>query len=134
MSDNVEVVSQDKAPAAAGAEYTRPTPVTVPLVDIYETDTELVVLADMPGVRPDDLSIRLEDDTLTLEGEAAPSASAQGEALLTEYAAGRYRRQFTLGESIDRAKIEARLKNGELRLVLPKAEKAKPQRIEVQAG
>jgi HSP20 family molecular chaperone IbpA len=115
----------------ATAEETRPAPVFTPEVDIYETAEALVVMADLPGVKPEDLNIKLEDDVLTLEGEPCQPAEGGKGYLVQEYRTGRYRRQFTVSEAIDREKISAKLKDGELKLVLPKAAAAKPQKIAV---
>jgi len=114
-------------------EQTRPGPVYMPAVDIFETDGTITVLADMPGVKPDQLEIDLRDDVLTLTGRVG--ATPTGEAdVLREYDAGTFFRQFTLAESIDQAKIDAKLVDGVLRLELPKVEQAKPRQITVRAG
>jgi HSP20 family protein len=102
-------------------------------VDIYETQDELVLLADLPGVAKKDLVINLDDELLTIEG-AAQAQAEPGQQLLNEYDSGTFYRQFTVGEAIDREKIDAKLKNGVLELVLPKAEKAKPKRIQVKSS
>ncbi|MGD9123868.1 MAG: Hsp20/alpha crystallin family protein [Desulfarculaceae bacterium] len=128
-----EIVRRDDTQAAA-AEHTKTSPVFAPPVDIYETENELVLLADMPGVDKKDLTIRLEEDTLTLEGDVKPDSDPGLTPLMEEFTSGRYWRQFTLGQAIDRNKIEAKLKNGELRLVLPKAAAARPQKIEVKTA
>ncbi len=131
---STEVARRAETTVAKGAEQTHTRPVFAPAVDIYETDEALVILADMPGVSKDSLTVRLEDDVLTLEGEA-PEVVGEGETvLLQEYRTGRFWRQFAISEAIDREKIEATLTNGELKLVLPKAEAAKPHKIEVKAG
>ncbi len=132
MSAN-DMVSRGQSQPAAGAEQTRTTLQFTPVVDIYETDEGLVLLADLPGVGKDKLSIDLKDDVLTITGEV-PEPDFVGESLMAEFQAGGYIRQFTLGEAIDRTKIDAKLKNGVLTLRLPKAAKAKPHRIEVQPG
>lgn len=114
-------------------EQTSNGPVFQPLVDIYETGDSLVVLADMPGVGPDDISIDLENDILRLR--ATPKyADNTDNAIIGEYDTGAFLRQFHLTEAIDREKIKAEMKNGELKLILPKAAKAMPRRIEVRAG
>jgi HSP20 family protein len=133
MSVSTDLTRRDESPATAGAERTRTEPVYTPAVDIYETEDKLVVLADLPGVAKEDLSIKLDDEVLTIEG-AAHASAAPGQHLLTEYVSGTFYRQFTVGEAIDREKIDAKLKNGVLELVLPKAEKAKPKRIEVKTN
>lgn len=113
-------------------EQTNNGPVFQPLVDIYETDDALVVLADMPGVGPEDISIDLENDILDLR--ATPLPRTDGNRIIGEYETGTYLRRFQLTEAIDRDKIKAEMKNGELKLILPKAAQAMPRRIEVQAG
>jgi HSP20 family protein len=134
MSTESKVVPSSGQTVASPAEDTRPTAVFAPEVDIYETAEALVVLADLPGVASENLSIHLEEDVLTLEGDAEGAEPDAQPYLLQEYRTGRYRRQFTISEAIDREKISAHLKNGELKLVLPKAAAAKPQRISVSAG
>lgn len=134
MSVSTDLTRRDESPAtAAGAERTRTEPVYTPAVDIYETQDNLVLLADLPGVTREDLTIKLDDEVLTIEG-AAHASAAPGQHLLTEYISGTFYRQFTVGEAINREKIDAKLKNGVLELVLPKAEKAKPKRIEVKTN
>ncbi len=115
-------------------EQTRPAPIFTPAVDIFETDTEITLLADLPGVTSDNLNIDLNDSVLTLTGDIEPFENPDEEDLMIEYEVGQYYRQFTLSEIIDQNKIEANLGDGVLRLTLPKAEKAKPRKIEVKAG
>lgn len=112
------------------AEQVSSTEVLVPAVDIFENEKELVIKADLPGVRQEDLSIKLDKDVLTIEGMTKTQAN-EADWLLAEFGDGRYFRQFTLGQSIDRAAIVAKLKNGELELTLPKAAAAQPQRITI---
>ena len=116
-------------------EQTRPGPVYSPAVDIFETDAAITVLADMPGVKPDQLEIDLRDSVLTLRGRVPPQVGAPSEVdVLREYEAGTFFRQFTLSEAIDQAKIDAHLSDGVLRLELPKVERAKPRQIRVRTG
>ena len=114
-------------------EQTRPGPVYMPAVDIFETDGVITVLADMPGVKPDQLEIDLRENVLTLTGRATTGATSESD-VLREYDAGTFYRQFTLAESIDQAKIDAKLADGVLRLELPKLERAKPRQITVRTG
>ena len=117
-----------------GAETTRPGRTFSPTVDIFESDDAITVLADMPGVRADGLSIDLREDVLTIDGRVADDLGGKGERLLVrEYATGGYRREFRLTNLIDRDRIDASLRDGVLRLTLPKAEAARPRRIEVRA-
>jgi HSP20 family protein len=117
-----------------GKEQTRPGPVFVPSVDIFETEQEITLLADMPGVASDRVSIDLNDDQLTITGEVETQAAEKERVLLREYETGRFQRSFTVSDRIDQGKITASLSDGVLRLVLPKAEKAKPRKIEVKTG
>ncbi|GBD36809.1 Spore protein SP21 [bacterium HR36] len=103
-----------------------------PRVDVVETADELVLYADLPGVRPEDLDIRYENGELTLHGKVQPRLE-KGEFLLREYGVGDFYRTFTIGEEIDSDKISAELKQGVLVLHLPKHEAIKPKRIAVKA-
>ncbi|MGQ0644998.1 MAG: Hsp20/alpha crystallin family protein [Elusimicrobiota bacterium] len=118
----------------AAAETSAPRKMFVPAVDVYETKDEVTVLADMPGVDEKGVDIRLENDTLTIRGTLSSEGAGRGELVYSEYAAGDYRRTFQLSEQIDRDKIAASMKDGVLRLSLPKAEAARSRRIEVRAG
>ncbi len=134
MTDTQELKVREKQTVASPAEQTKPGPVYTPSVDIFETDTAITLLVDMPGVRIDDLNIDLRDDTLTLIGDVNPSQTSPGQRVYGEYDTGRYYRQFSLSEVIAQDKIDARLSDGVLRLTLPKVEKATPRRIAVQSG
>jgi HSP20 family molecular chaperone IbpA len=116
------------------AEQIKPGRVFTPAVDIFETGKEITLLADLPGVKSDELNIDLRDNVLTLTGDVTPWEEAEEEDLLIEYEIGRYFRQFTLSEVIDQDKIDAQLNDGVLRLILPKVEKATPRKISVKAG
>ena len=134
MADSKELKIKEKQEVASPAEHTRPGPVFTPAVDIFETDKEITLLADMPGVSGNNLNIDLRDDTLTLMGEIDPFEGPDEKDILIEYEVGKYFRQFTLSEVIDQEKIEANLNDGVLRLSLPKVEKAKPRKITVNAA
>ena len=129
-----EMTVKDKKEAATPAEQTRPGVLFVPNVDIFETDKQITLLADMPGVSSENLNIDLRDNILTLSGEVRPFEGADEKDLIIEYEIGKYYRQFTLSEVIAQNKIDAQLKDGVLRLTLPKVEKAKPRTITVSAG
>lgn len=133
-TDSKELKVKDKQSVAAPAEQTRPGRVFTPDVDIFESEQEITLLADMPGVQASGLSIDLRDDVLTLSGDVVPFEGTEEESLVLEYETGRYYRQFTVSEMIDQAKIDANLKDGVLHLRLPKVEKAKPRKIEVKVG
>lgn len=128
-----EIQVKDKQEVASPAEQTRPGLVFTPDVDIFETETAITLLADLPGVRPEDLSIDLRDNTLTISGDIFPVEVGDEEDILIEYETGKYYRQFTLSEVIVQEKIDAKLTDGVLRLTLPKVEKAVPRKIKVAA-
>jgi len=125
---------KEKQEVAPAAEQTRPEPTFVPAVDIFETDRQITLLADMPGVTAKDLNIDLRDNVLTLSGAVGAPEGNDEVDVVREYRTGRYYRQFTLSEMIDQSKIEAQLKDGVLRLTLPKVEPAAPRKITVKTG
>lgn len=127
-----ELQAREKQEVASPAEQTAPGIVFTPDVDIYETEKALKLLADMPGVKADDLTIDLREDTLTISGNVAPGEKTQEKELYMEYETGRYHRQFTLGQLIDQSEIDAKLTDGVLHLTLPKVEKATPKKISVR--
>ena len=133
-TQSTELKVREKQEVASPAEQTAPGLVFTPAVDIFETEKEITLLADMPGVKPDDLNIDLRDNTLTLSADIAPVENANEEDILVEYEIGRYYRQFTVGEIINQENIDAQLNDGVLRLSLPKVEKATPKRITVKTG
>jgi len=120
--------------ALQAPEQTYAGPVYTPAVDIFESDDSISLLADIPGVKAEDLKIDLRDNVLTLSGRVAAPASAAETAVLREFAPGTYFRQFTLSEHIDQSKIDAKLTDGVLRLALPKVERAKPRQITVKTN
>src|ERR1700730_17267426 len=95
-------------------EATRPGAYFSPLVDIYETPEELVLVADMPGVPRDQVDVQLDGDTLSIEGRVPFDAYEGLKPLHVEYGVGGFYRRFTLGETIDRAAIKAQVRNGVL--------------------
>jgi len=113
-------------------EQTRPGPTFTPAVDIFETAQEITLMADMPGVKAKDLDIDLRENVLTLSGKVASPEGPNEVDVLREYQTGTYFRQFSLSEVIDQAKIHAELKEGALRLRLPKVESATPRKITVK--
>ena len=129
-----ELQVKDKHELTTPAEGTRPGRMFSPNVDIFETDREITLLADLPGVKPDRLSIDLRDDILTLSADIDPYENPDEKDILIEYEVGQYYRQFTLSNVIDQNRIDARLKDGVLRLTLPKVEKATPRTISVSTG
>lgn len=112
-------------------ESTRPGRVFTPPVDIFENEKAITVLADMPGVAAKDLDVDLNEGVLTITGHAFEPEREGELAVLREYGTGTFQRKFTLSQTIDQEKIEAKLVDGVLHLELPKQDKAKPRKIKV---
>ncbi|MBN1614347.1 MAG: Hsp20/alpha crystallin family protein [Deltaproteobacteria bacterium] len=132
-SESKALQAKEKAEVTTPAELTRPGLVFTPAVDIFETDSEITLLADMPGVKAGELNIDLHKNVLTLEGDVQAPEGADEADVIREYRTGKYYRQFTLSQIIDQEKINAEMKDGVLRLSLPKVKAATPRRIAVQS-
>jgi len=126
--------AKKKAELTTPAEQTRPGLVFTPAVDIFETEKEITLLADMPGVKAKDLNIDLHENVLTLDGDVNSPEGADETDVIREYRTGKYYRQFTLSQLIDQSEIDAALKDGVLRLRLPKVEAATPRKITVKSS
>ena len=126
--------AKEKAEVTTPAEQTRPGVVFTPAVDIFETEKEITLLADMPGVKADSLDIDLHENVLSLDGDVQSPEGSDEVDVMKEYRTGKYYRQFTLSQVIDQSKIEAAMKDGVLRLRLPKVEAATPRKIAVTSG
>ena len=128
-----DLEAKEKMEFQTTAESTRDVPSYIPAVDIYESAEALTLVADMPGVGPENIAIDVHDNHLTLRGTVTPEGEKE-RVLLQEYGVGDYFREFTLGRTIDQSKIEASMKHGVLTLNLPKAEAIKPRKISVKTG
>lgn len=106
----------------------------VPHADIVETDDNVVIWADMPGVDENSIDITLEKNVLSINGSVEPSRPDNYNLAYAEYEAGNYQRNFTLSDLIDQDNIEAQVKDGVLNLTLPKAAPAQARKIAVQAA
>ncbi len=113
---------------------TRDTRALLPRVDVLEDTAGITLLADLPGVSNERLELKVEGDTLLIEGEVGTPMPAQMQSVYAEIRVPRYRRAFTLSRELDSARIEANMKDGVLRLRIPKQEHARPRRIEVRAS
>lgn len=128
-------MSQDKNTTQTqptSAENTRTRPVIAPPVDIYENAGEYLVLADLPGVAGEDVQIRYENGELTIR--ATREDRGVGQVVGAEFTAADYARRFSIPETVDADKIDAKLVQGVLHLTLPKAGRAKPRQIAVKVG
>lgn len=123
-----------EASSPVETERTKNMKVFIPRVDICETKDAIVLLADMPGVDEKSIDITLEKNVLTLSGRVEPDTYEGHRAAYVEYEAGDYERAFTLSDEIDRDRIEASVKNGVLKLTLPKAEPVKLRKINVKSA
>jgi HSP20 family protein len=132
---SIQVQEDEKREVAdSGVERTRDCPCFVPRADVYETGDAIFVVADMPGVNESTVDITLEDNVLTINGYVDPEGPEGYGLAYAEYRVGDYMRAFTLSDQIERGGIEATVKDGVLRLVLPKVEEVKKRRIAVAAG
>lgn len=132
-SRNDEVVKRE-AQTPEGVEQTRRRNVYLPATDIFEDEHNIHLVADMPGVDAGSVDVTLEKNVLTISGAVHEEAVEKHALTYREYPTGDYHRSFRISSEIDRDKIEARVKNGVLELVLPKAESLKPRQITVQAA
>jgi HSP20 family protein len=109
-------------------------PFVVPPVDVFENESGITLLADLPGVSRDRLGVRVDGDSLLIEATASTVGPQQMQLIYGEEQYPSYRRQFTLSRELDASRIEASLKDGVLKLAIPRREEAKPRRIDVQVA
>jgi HSP20 family molecular chaperone IbpA len=128
MNKNVDLAQRENSTLAKSTA----TPTQAPPVDVYENADELLLVADMPGVMPEEVGIHVHKDELTIESRRA--APADGKVLAAEFAPRDYRRSFTIPHGLDVDKIKAEFSNGVLSLHLPKSPAVKPRQIQVRAG
>jgi len=127
----VNTVPNGNATENKAGETTRGAQYFTPRVDIYETDNELTLYADVPGVRAEDVDLRFERGELILQGRVAPGPKP-GLALQNEYQEGDFYRVFQIHESIDSTRIEAECKRGVLTVHLPKVEAMRKRQVQVR--
>jgi len=106
----------------------------LPPVDVIEDATGITLYADLPGVSREQLNLRVEADTLTIEGEVALTTPEGLQASHAEVSVPRYRRVFTLSKELDPEKIVAELAHGVLKLRIPKAEHAQPRKVQIRVS
>lgn len=120
--------------ATLDTEPTKDRKIFVPQVDIIENADSILLIADMPGVDEKNVDITLEKGVLTISGIIEPEKHAGYRIRYAEYDVGDYQRSFSISDEIDHDKIRATVKNGVLRLTLPKAEPSQPKKIGVTSG
>ncbi len=106
----------------------------IPPVDVVEDSSGITLYADLPGVSKDKLSLNVEADTLTIEGDMGLATPEGMDATYAEVGLARFRRVFSLSKDLDTSKVSAELAQGVLRLRIPKAEHAQPRKIEVRVN
>jgi len=134
MDSRQEIGSKGKPQMTTMPSHETPELVFKPAVDIVESDRDIILLVDMPGVAADSVTVDLREDLLTINGSVRPWEGAEESDILVEFEIGRYFRQFTLPNAVDRDNIDAHCADGTLRLVLPKADKTWPRQIAVKTG
>lgn len=134
-ASNAAVTQRDSHSAAQTSTHNRAVESVIRApVDIYEDGEGIVVEADMPGVSKDRLTVRVDGETLVLEGNIRFDLPEDAEALYADVRSTTYRRDFVLGRELDSEQIQAQLKDGVLRVKIPKRAELRPRKIEVQGG
>lgn len=128
----MELQKQEETPAEE-MERTRSRRSFVPRADIYETENEIIVLTDVPGANENTVDITLEKNILSITAFVEPAIPSGFEIAYAEYEEGDYQRSFRISDEIDRDKIEAVVRDGVLRLRLPKSQEAKTKKITVKS-
>ena len=132
MAGQQELQVQQKREVDKAQEPTTPMRAFLPTTDIFETDDALTVVLEMPGADRDNIDVSVENGVLTVEGKINFKKYEGLQPVYGEYNVGPYRRSFRISSRIDQDKIRAEMSDGVITLVLPKAEEAKPRKIEVK--
>lgn len=127
-------VPKQESTITNGSERIHGRKVFVPLVDILETDDALLLVSDLPGVEESGVDVTVEKNILTIKGTIKEEAPTGFELIHEEYGIGDYERSFTLPNEIERDGIQATIRDGVLKLTLPKAKQAVAKKITVAAG
>jgi HSP20 family protein len=132
IMEGKDIQFQEKKEVKAQGELTHEGPFFIPNIDIFEDGDTIILMADMPGVSKNNIDIQVEDSQLRIQGKV--SKEMPGEYVLSEYSIGDYFCSFALSNTIDQSAIKASMKNGVLRVVLPKSEKSKPRKITIKSN
>jgi HSP20 family molecular chaperone IbpA len=130
MTNNATIQKTEQKAERGKPEVTRGSYYT-PRVDILETENEMTLYVDLPGVKAEDVNLHFENGELAIHAHCAPRQEKVN-YLLSEYGVGDFYRVFTISESVNAEKINAEVKNGVLTVHLPKTEAVKPRRIQVK--
>jgi HSP20 family molecular chaperone IbpA len=134
MADKQELQVQEKREVEKAQEQTRPLRAFLPTADIFETEDALAVVLEMPGVDRNNIDVNVDNGVLTIEGRIEFNKYEGLQPIYSEYNIGPFRRSFRISSQVDQDKIKAEMRDGVITLTLPKAEEAKPRRIEVRSG
>ena len=132
MAGQQELPVQQKREVDKAQEPTTPMRAFLPTTDIFENQDALTMVLEMPGVDRENINVSVENGVLTVEGKINFSKYEGLQPVYSEYNIGPYRRTFRISSRIDKDRIRAEMRDGVITLVLPKAEEAKPRRIEVK--
>ncbi|MCX8030523.1 MAG: Hsp20/alpha crystallin family protein [Thermodesulfovibrionales bacterium] len=133
MATAIKDVQKKETSIPERGERTRQRRIYTPSVDIIEKKDEIIVIADMPGVDEKSVDITLEKNVLTIYGKVEIDFAENYKLRYSEFGIGDYERVFTLSDEVDREHIHATVKNGVLKIILPKAESVKTKKIPIKA-
>lgn len=131
MTMNDELISNEPSDEDRTREFESERQIFTPPIDIFDTEEGLVLLADLPGVTVDSLELQIQDNKLTLFGRVKPLVPENARIVHEEYEVGDYLRSFILSDDVDHERITANFNHGVLKIVLPRAPRTEPRKIEV---
>jgi len=134
MAEQTKTIQKQEAKRKEGIERTRDRMTFMPRTDIYERENDYVLIAEMPGVDHDAVDINFDNNELTITGHVDERPIEGHSISYSEYEVGDYQRSFRFSGDVDIDKIDAKMANGVLRLILPKNEESKPKKITVKSG
>lgn len=132
QNNNKDIVSVKESEHTSLDEILVKENFVAPLTDIYETDNEFILIANMPGISRENIQIKLEDTSLLIFGKINYSEALNRNYILNENEIGNYYRKFNISNSIDETRIEAKFENGQLIVTLPKHDRVKPRTINIR--
>ena len=131
MSEKKELIAVDHYHSESINELLKTQNSISPVVDIFETENDFILIANLPGVQRSNIKVKLDDKSLIIFGRINFEEAVNRKYILNEKEIGNYYRSFNISDSIDKERINARYDNGQLVLTLPKHEKIKPRKIEI---
>jgi HSP20 family protein len=131
MTDNKEVNVQENKDVQEWEQILEKERSFAPFSDIYETENDFVLVANMPGIKKENITLKLEEGSLVIFGKVNYDELMKRKYILNETEIGNYYRRFKISDSIDISKIQAKFDNGQLILTLPKHDRIKPRKINI---